>query len=772
MKLTKKSLIFSIPAVILIIIICVIIFKGSASYDGKIYSAVNSKITIERDKNGLAFIKAETLNDAYFAVGFLHGQDRLPLVEYFRAIACGRLSEIIGAEALFLDKLSLIIGFPGKAEHLTAKLKSPHSDYLTSYVKGINAAKKELKGNDDLRGLSSSEWTEKDVISILLLFEWSDSFLNNKKLIFPLSDKLNTQKLKQIIPEELLYQYSDFERGLVNLLVKIRKTVGHWVGRFQDGFAFYISGENMSDGKFVSGFTLDGPVSIYPKWYPVNISLVSGEKIINKIDGVTASGLPFIFYGKNNDLSFSGFNLNIETQNFYIESTRVVNRVQQYYRNGIWNNFTSKNENLFLSRKRNNKNGSVISVRSTDIGPVLSDLNEKEEDSSCLSISYIDPDEGYVTALFDLPAVDSIVKARNLVWNINSLPKIYLFSANQDALCVYSGKIFQRNARKLFFESAAFVGQVADISGYGKKTPSNDIVIGSGFFEDAPGFIRDRATFNDVERYARFKSLIEREDYLSPRDISDSLNDVKSGIAEKFVSVFIPILNQLSIPSAKLSKIYFGNWNYDMSIESVPATIFNAMLIFMIEETVRDEMGTSTHILMENYEYLTDKFYSMFQGENLTLFDDTGTKDTVETRDIIFGRAFLRTLKYLNKSLGPEMENWRWGNLHKGHLNVPLGKHSYFGKKTGRFRDTGFPGGSSTVRNGNVGAVNLLEPTNISVLSGIFYQDLQLSFFSLPVSQTLDPDSEYFRNYNNSGEFAGVDHGEAIHTLLLLPVKK
>jgi penicillin G amidase len=774
MKLTKKSLFYYIPAIIILIIIIIIIIinKSSTSYEGKIYAAVDSEIIIERDKNGLPFVKAGTMNDAYFAIGFLHGQDRLPLLEYFRAVARARLSELTGNEGTFLDKLSLTIGFARKAENLIPKLKSPYIDYLNSYIKGINASKKEFKGNGALKGISSSDWTLKDAISILLLFEWSESFLNNKKLIFPLPDRLNPRMLKEVIPEELIYQYSDDERNLVNLLMKIRNVVSEWIGPFQQGFAFYISGENMEDGKSASGFTLDGKMSIFPRWYPVTISLSSGNTVNNKIEGVTASGLPFIFFGRNKDISFFGFNLNIETQDFYLERTRVINRIHQYYRNGTWNNFTVVNENLFSDPKQKNKDESILAVRATDIGPVISDLTEKEEDIFCLTINSLSPDETYINALFDLPLAGSMAKAKNLVWNIHSLPRQYLFTSNDDAVCIYSGKMHQRNVRKLFFDSGEFTDGIIDLSGYGKKLTANITMIGNKIFDDAPGIIQDRVVCKDTDRYNTFMALLERDGFLSPKDIAESLNDTRSAIAEKFVSVFIPILEQVLIPSAKLAKIYFSNWNYNMDTESVAATIFNTILIYMIEETVHDEIGNSTHVLMENYTYLIDKFYNLLLPGNSIIFNDVNTKDSVENRDNIFDRAFLKTLKYLNKQRGPEMENWKWGAVHKGHFNMPLARQSFFEKKMDKFEDVGIAGGNSTIKNGEASAVNLLTPTNVSVLSGIFYLDLQLSFFSLPVSQSLDPDSEYFWNYNNSSEFVNADSAEAIHKLVLLPNKK
>jgi penicillin amidase len=116
MKFTKKLLYY--PALLLLIIltitIIILIHKKSTSYEGRIYTAVGSEIIIERGESGIPVVKADTLNDAYFSIGFLHGQDRLALVEYFRAIARGRLSELIGKDGIFLDKLSLTIGLQGK----------------------------------------------------------------------------------------------------------------------------------------------------------------------------------------------------------------------------------------------------------------------------------------------------------------------------------------------------------------------------------------------------------------------------------------------------------------------------------------------------------------------------------------------------------------------------------------------------------------------------------------------------------------------------------
>ncbi|MFH0977607.1 MAG: penicillin acylase family protein [Spirochaetota bacterium] len=761
MNLLKKPLIYYISAALIIVItvlIIILINKNSASYDGKVYAAVESEITIVRDENGIPSVKSSSINDAYFSIGFLHCQDRHSLIEYFRAIANGHLPELKNNDGILLNKLSLTIGFAREAEKILTRIKNPYKDYLDSYVKGINASKKEFFGISQKR-FSSSEWTAKDVISILIMFEWADSFLNNRKLIFPLPEKIDQKNLKEIIPPGLLHQYSDDERSSVNLLVKIRNTVLESIGQFQEGFAFYIGGENMEDGKAVSGFSLDGRMSIYPKWYPVTVTV--GEK---RIHGVTASGLPFIFFGRNEDISFSGFNLNVETQDFFIERTRVFNGTKQYYMNGVWKNFNLIDEKLAPGTKGDSEDESALAVRATDIGPVISDLISREEDSYTISINSIFPDESYIHLLFEIPLANSIANAKNLLWNIYSLPRLYLFANDDDAVCAFSGKIPQRFQGRFFNDSSAYTAGIFDILYYGKKSATYNLIIGNNIFETEPAIIKDRLVYKDQLRYDTLKDLVEKEDYLTSKDITAAMSNTRSALAEQFVPEFLSMLEQMPLPSAKLCRIYFNNWNYNMAPDSVAATIFNTLLIKMLEETIKDEMGNSNRVLMENYYYLINRFYDLVLKGNSAIFNDITTKGNIENKENIFDRAFIKMLRSLSKQSGPEMNNWKWGKYHKGNFKMPADRKE--------LKHIAIAGGSSTINKGEVSAVNLLKPVNVSLISGIFYMDLHLSFLSLGVSPTLDTSSDYFKSSVSFGNFVSIDSTEAQHTLRLLPLKK
>src|SRR5882724_10362270 len=68
--------------------------------DGTVQVAgVSARVTIGRDDRGVPTIRAASLDDAAFAIGFAHAQDRLFQMDMMRRAGAGRLSEIVGAQA-------------------------------------------------------------------------------------------------------------------------------------------------------------------------------------------------------------------------------------------------------------------------------------------------------------------------------------------------------------------------------------------------------------------------------------------------------------------------------------------------------------------------------------------------------------------------------------------------------------------------------------------------------------------------------------------------
>src|SRR5262245_54968623 len=67
-------------------------------------AGVSAQVDIVRDRYGIPHIFAASPEDASFALGFAHAQDRLWQMEMNRRTGAGRLAEVLGAGALETDR--------------------------------------------------------------------------------------------------------------------------------------------------------------------------------------------------------------------------------------------------------------------------------------------------------------------------------------------------------------------------------------------------------------------------------------------------------------------------------------------------------------------------------------------------------------------------------------------------------------------------------------------------------------------------------------------
>src|SRR5208282_1830695 len=69
-----------------------------------------SPVTISFDSQGIATIDAATEGDAALALGYLHARFRLAQMDIERRLAEGRLSQLVGPQALASDQFELRLG--------------------------------------------------------------------------------------------------------------------------------------------------------------------------------------------------------------------------------------------------------------------------------------------------------------------------------------------------------------------------------------------------------------------------------------------------------------------------------------------------------------------------------------------------------------------------------------------------------------------------------------------------------------------------------------
>jgi penicillin amidase len=112
--------------------------KRLPTLDGTLaVSGLTGRIEIRRDRFGIPHIEAGNDADAWFAVGFCHGQDRSFQIETRLRIGRGTLAALLGPAGLPLDRLSGRIGFRHYGEAAVEALSPAHRSLAEAYALGV-----------------------------------------------------------------------------------------------------------------------------------------------------------------------------------------------------------------------------------------------------------------------------------------------------------------------------------------------------------------------------------------------------------------------------------------------------------------------------------------------------------------------------------------------------------------------------------------------------------------------------------------------------------
>ena len=100
---------------------------------------LTATVKVTRDGHGVPAIEATTLEDLFFAQGYITAQDRLWQMDILRRFAAGELSEILGEDTLKIDREQRILGLRAAARKSLQMANSRDQSYFGAYARGVNA---------------------------------------------------------------------------------------------------------------------------------------------------------------------------------------------------------------------------------------------------------------------------------------------------------------------------------------------------------------------------------------------------------------------------------------------------------------------------------------------------------------------------------------------------------------------------------------------------------------------------------------------------------
>ncbi|KAG2375256.1 hypothetical protein C9374_009879 [Naegleria lovaniensis] len=193
--------------------------KSGLLYSNQIFG---KRAMIVREMNGMVHVVAENMKDLAFAQGVAACQDRLFQMELYKRVCQGTMSEIVGQDALIVDKLSRILGFTKYARDNLKHLPNNTIEIIQSYVNGINsfiASKPRLPPEFGLVGFQPTEWNVIDVLAFekLIAFQMTYNYIFELARLVILENGATLERATELSTPSHAHQFTIFTREELNM---------------------------------------------------------------------------------------------------------------------------------------------------------------------------------------------------------------------------------------------------------------------------------------------------------------------------------------------------------------------------------------------------------------------------------------------------------------------------------------------------------------------------------------------------------------------------
>lgn len=624
---------------------------------------VAAEVTVTRDERGVPTIHAQTSADAYFALGFVHAQDRLFQMDGMRRLGAGRLSEVLGPDTLDTDKFMRSLGLYRSAEAQVLAASPALKSALNAYSAGVNAFIGEHRGAWPLEFYLLNYHPE----------PWrpADSLVWGRLMALDLSSNWQSEK-----------NNSQLKRGLPPYLFDLLVTapVQHAAGTDDGSAPVWRQPLSEASNSWVVGplasvgskpLIANDPhlgLGLPAVWY-----LARMETPEMNWTGATAPGMPFIVIGTNGHVAWTFTTTTGDTQDLF-EERLIPGKPDQYE--------TPTGPQAFLSRQETIKVKDAadvaFTVRSTRHGPVVSDLGDgsasagtvmalawtallpddrtpesimginNARDAAALEVALIDfhaPEQNVVYA--DSDGITGFVAAgrvplRHDIYENSRLPAPG-WSGEYDWL----GTLPMSSLPQLRGESSDFL-----------VTANNDIrPLGYRPFITAD--------WPDDTRAKRIRALLAQG---QPKDL-DQLKAIQMDRHSAPVLAFVRHWQSIAASTDSDFADIFATWDGSMDRNQAAPLVATIWLDRIAHHLLADEMRGH---FADWWMWQVDRLESVIADGRAC--DDIVSPAKESCADIL-SIAFKDTCADLTAAYGADVQNWHWGDSHRAHFNHPVFRH-------------------------------------------------------------------------------------------------
>ena len=669
-------------------------------------SGIAGPVEIVRNNNDVPHIFAENDDDAFFALGFAHAQDRLWQMTMLRRTAQGKLSEIFGARTLKTDELLRRLDLYSLALSSVAVQDDATKSALQAYARGVNAWIEQINKQALGRGapeffLFSTQidaWAPADSIAIIKLMALQlSSHLDSEVMRAEMSLIVSPARLKDILPDDpggaiaALPQYSQVVPGVTGGQVPHRMAEldqplsplhsADFAGASNAWAA--MPSRSAAGGSILAndphlGFTAP------TLWYLARLHLSTGDVI-----GATIPGVPVVLLGRSERLGWGLTSSYMDDQDVVIEKVNPANR-EQY--------MTPAGPKDFVTRR------TIITVK--DAAPVT--ITQRwSESGPILPGTYYDLDTvtpaGSVAALewTALDGADTSVSAAMALMRAHSVDEAITAGAgfvapSQNLMVVDESNIALQVIGRMPSRDAAHVtqGRMPAPGWEGKNRwagmlpyADNPVIKNpvSGILGNTNNKTVDRPfpkhvsfDWGDTQRIQRWLTLMKTREVHT----RDSFIEAQLDTVSPTVRTLLPLIGAdlwfagETAPEGTPDRLrqkalaMLAKWNGEENEHLPEPLIAEAWLRALQDRLSRDEIGPLQDAITHAEPDFISRVYRNVDGA--AVWCDVVQSAAVETCADIARIALDDALLQLSETYGPNIESWRWGDAHEAAHDHPV----------------------------------------------------------------------------------------------------
>lgn len=271
---------------------------------GVIQAEVGAPVSVSFNSRGVPHIRAQSIEDALFAQGYVTAQDRLFQMDALRRYSAGDLAEILGPGALETDEESRRLRLRRIAEDAYVTMPAADRAAAAAYARGVNAYIASHLGNLPLEfrllNYQPRPWSVVDTLLIAL------------HMFRDLTSTWKTELLKYNM-------LAVGEADKVNFLFPVR--LGGDIQPGSNGWA--VSGAHTASGRPLLSSDMHLEYSLPGIWYMTHLEAPGLD-----VSGVCLPGALGIIVGHNQKIAWGITNLGFDVQDLYIE--QIDDRTGRY----------------------------------------------------------------------------------------------------------------------------------------------------------------------------------------------------------------------------------------------------------------------------------------------------------------------------------------------------------------------------------------------------------------------------------------------------------